>query len=53
MKDYRIVTADSLVNLYLKVKDKISQDYIPISGITIDNSSKSFKFIQVVYKGDE
>lgn len=53
MKDYRIITADSLVNLYIKVKDAIKQDYIPIGGVTIDNSSRYFKYIQVVYKGDK
>lgn len=53
MKDYRIITADTLINLHIKVKDTIKQGYIPIGGVTIDNSSRYFKYIQVVYKGDE
>lgn len=53
MKDYRIITSDSLVNLFVKVNDKIKKGYIPIGGVTIDNSSKCFRFIQVVYKGEE
>ena len=53
MKEYEIITSDSLVGLYTKINDKIKKGFIPIGGVTINNSSKCFKFIQVIYKGEE
>lgn len=53
MDRYEIVTSDSLVGLTVKVNDKKKRGFIPTGGVSIDNSSRCFTYIQAVYRPRE
>lgn len=53
MNRYEIVTAGNLIELSIKVNDKKKRGFIPTGGVTIDASSRCFKYIQAVYRPRE